>query len=48
MNQRPIIAPELIKKQLARLISLTASRRVRTSRMRYNIATPGINNEEGC
>ncbi len=48
MNVRPIMAPALIKKQLARLISLTASRRVRANRVRYNIATPGTNNEEGC
>lgn len=48
MNVRPIIAPALIKKQLARIISLTASMRATANRVRYNIATPGTNNEEGC
>ena len=48
MNSRPLIDPAFIKKQLVHLLSLTASRRVRANRVRYNIATPGTNNEEGC
>lgn len=48
MNKRPIIDPSFVKKQLESLLSITRSRRLRANRVRYNIATPGINNEEGC